>query len=146
MSKLRDWIVPRARIAEVAQQLIVTRLLIRLVRLKYWRGGLGRVLSEGKSPSAETHPAAPLVRRCVWSIDRAGERLHYPFKCLPRAMALQWMLARRGCSSTLVFGIANDQERGALHDLHAWVEVGGVIVIGGDTGRSYARGLVLVQP
>jgi Transglutaminase-like superfamily len=59
---------------------------------------------------------------------------------------VQWMLRRRGAPSALVFGIMPDRGTGDIHALHAWVEAGGMVIIGDDPTRSYARGLTLVQP
>lgn len=42
--------------------------------------------------------------------------------CLPQAMALHWMLRRRGLKSTLVIGIAGSGGSRGADLLHAWVE------------------------
>ena len=80
------------------------------------------------------------------AVERAAARLPGDTVCLPRAMALQWMLRRRGHASALVFGVQSERREGDIHALHAWVEVGGRTVIGADPERTFARGLVLVQP
>jgi hypothetical protein len=45
-------------------------------------------------------------------------------------MALHWMLTRRGRQTTLVIGVLPGPRRGQLDDLHAWVELGGEVLIG----------------
>jgi hypothetical protein len=55
---------------------------------------------------------------------------------LPQAIAAKFMLARRGCTSTLHFGVARD-ERAALI-AHAWLEAGGFIVVGEDGVENFA--------
>jgi transglutaminase-like putative cysteine protease len=47
--------------------------------------------------------------------------------CLPRAMATQAMLRRRGIASRLCLGVARD---GRSLAAHAWVEVGQQVIIG----------------
>lgn len=53
-------------------------------------------------------------------------RLHWPVKtCLPRALALRWMLSRRRIGAFLRIGVSKPE--GQLQ-AHAWVEVGGQAV------------------
>ena len=132
------------RVVEAMLWLLLAHILIRHVALRFWRGSLGRVSSALSMHGDERLvESANLVVRSVLS----GAR-HLPFAsvCLPRAMAVQWMLRRRGFSSSLIFGIAQGAQGGGLHDLHAWVEAGGKTVIGDNPERIYQRGLVLVQP
>jgi Transglutaminase-like superfamily len=142
LSFLPDVLRPRARVAEAMILLIGARLLVRFVPMRHWRGSLGRV---GGGDITSVAPARD-DRRAIRAIIRVTQRLPIEMPCLPRAMAAQWMLARRGTPSALVFGILPEQARGDIHALHAWVEVGGQIVIGNDPGRAYHRCLVLVQP
>jgi hypothetical protein len=120
--------------------LILARLLVRWVALHRWRGTLGRV---GEAAVSPCDPGYGAVSR---SVVAAARRLPGDFVCLPRAMAVQWMLRRRGLASALVFGVSPQAKDDGLHALHAWVEGGGRIVIGEDQRNQYARGLVLVQP
>lgn len=53
--------------------------------------------------------------------------------CLPRAMALQWMMRRRGISSLLMIGVRPKETRGKAGDLHAWVVRNGETIIGAST-------------
>ena len=85
--------------------------------------------------SARRAPAAPpredgTVASVVWSVAAAARRI--PFAtCLSQALAVQFLLARRGIESTLWLG-ARHTERGAF-SAHAWVQCGGRFVIGGPT-------------
>jgi hypothetical protein len=63
-------------------------------------------------------------------VERACQRLPGTSKCLPRAMALHWMLRRRSRPSQLVIAVLPQQDRGAIEDLHAWVASGEEILIG----------------
>ncbi|HTP93922.1 MAG TPA: lasso peptide biosynthesis B2 protein [Xanthobacteraceae bacterium] len=55
--------------------------------------------------------------------------------CLSRALAAQAMLRRRGIASRLCLGVARD---GKLLSAHAWVEIGGGIIVG-ETAQGFAR-------
>lgn len=115
----------RLLVAEAMLLLVVARLLVVALPLGWWRGLLGPVVS---TPARGTAGAAD--RRCARSVERAALRLPGESKCLPRAMALHWMLARRGRSAQLVIAVLPGTARGGLDDLHAWVELGGEILIG----------------
>lgn len=121
--------------------LLLARVLILLVPLRRWRGSLGRV-----APAPSGTSVNIVHRRVVRAVLRATSWLPGDYVCLPRAMAVQWMLRRRGQSSALVFGVLPEHASGDMHALHAWVEVGGEVIVGADPTRTYARGLALVQP
>lgn len=108
--------------------LCAARLLIGAVRFGRWRGLLGPV-----DPGNDTTAAPALTRadrHIARTVDRVADRLPLHFKCLPRAMALHWMLWRRGRGSALVIAVLPGTERGTVDDLHAWVERSGEILIG----------------
>lgn len=91
-------------------------------------------------------------------VRRVARHVPFPAVCLPQAMALQWMLHRRGVESRLVFGARrklHGRERsgtgrddgkpsglprrahGTGLDFHAWLTVGGECVIGADEIGTY---------
>lgn len=123
----------RLLLIEAALLLLAARLLVGRVRFGRWRSLLGTI-----GPAPATVDSAPtwLDFHLGNVVDRAAECLPLQFKCLPRAMALQWMLARRGRPGTLAFAVLPEARRGTVDDLHAWVELGGQILIG-ETGREY---------
>jgi hypothetical protein len=137
----QGWLRPRLRVAEAMVLLVLARLLIVAVPLRRWRGTLGRV-----APAPEGTQITVVHRRVAGAVKRAGAWLPGDFVCLPRAMAGQWMLRRRGQPSALVFGVLPEHASGDEHALHAWVETGDAVLIGADPTRTYARGLTLVQP
>ena len=103
--------------------LCLARGLVTLVPLRLWRGQLGLA----------GDASAPLLDRAVRlarHVERAAARLPFPSKCLPQAMALSWMLRRRGIAHTLIFAVRPPEMRGAADALHAWVEVAGKRLIG----------------
>jgi transglutaminase superfamily protein len=66
-------------------------------------------------------PAAAEVERLA-ALAAAACRAVYPAACLPRALALQRLLAGRGAPAELKIGVRRDGEELAAH---AWVEVDG---------------------
>jgi Transglutaminase-like superfamily len=136
------WLTPRARVAEAAVLLLIAVLLIRLAPLRLWRRSLGRM-----APAPADLSVTIAHRRIARAVVRATTWLPGDYVCLPRAMAVQWMLRRRGLPSTLVFGVVQGGlASGDIHALHAWVETGSTVLIGADPTRRFARGLTLVQP
>lgn len=70
------------------------------------------------------------ARRLAAQVDRAAWRLPFASKCLPRAVALSWMLRRRRLAHALVLAVRPLQERGGSDDLHAWIECGEAVILG----------------
>lgn len=137
---------PRLRVAEATALLIAARLLVWLVPMRFWRGSLGRAVTDSPDqPVSGKRPALGL-RRLSRAVARAAQHLPGTSKCLPQAMAMQWMLRRRGIGSALVFGILPANQRDHADALHAWVEIGDTVVIGERPGLDFRRSLALVQP
>lgn len=127
VSSQADWQLAarhRARVAEAAVCLLVARLAVGLAPFRTWQATVGAPPTvAGSAISAED---ALRARRVGRSATRAAERMPFACKCLPRAVAVQWMLRRRAIPAELVIGY----HAAAEEPLHAWVEVGGAIVIG----------------
>ena len=104
--------------------LSVAQFLVAVVPLKWWRGTLGLAMH-----SAEPARLAD-AERLAAHIDWAARRLGGGAKCLPRAMALSWLLRRSGLPHAVVFAVRPPDLRGRDDDLHAWVEVAGRTLIG----------------
>jgi hypothetical protein len=93
----------------------------------------------GKQAALTTEEADPTR---IWQIRRVGTCVtktsrHVPWtsKCLDQALAAKIMLARRGISTTVYFGVMND-EQGELA-AHAWLRSGSRYVTGGDIRDRY---------
>ena len=106
--------------AEALTLLSWARLLIAFARFDRWRATLGL---DGPVRIAD-------ARYCAALVEWAATRQPIEFKCLPRAMALSWMLRRRRLGHTVVIAVRPAGARGSRDDLHAWVEVGGETIIG----------------
>lgn len=75
------------------------------------------------------------IARVAWAIRAAGRRTPRS-TCLVEALAAQLLLAQRGQQSDLRVGVA----RNASNEFaaHAWLEVGGKVVVGGATDMKYS--------
>lgn len=140
-SRLRGY----ARVAEAAALLVVARVLVAFVPMRHWRTSLGTIRRDadaGASGPTVWAELPPGLRAIVRAVKRADVRLPIHLKCLPRAMALQWMARRRRLTCTLHIGI----DRGAAEDeLHAWVDHGQVTIIGALPGRAFVGLLTIVS-
>ena len=132
---------------EAALCLLLARLLVRCVPMRYWRGRLHGAAAGSASPDRQGVGRQGMDRqgvdrqgvgRIVGRIVRAvARRLPVEVVCLPRAVAAHWMLRRRGISSQVVFGVRRAAP-GRAPDYHAWLTVDGDTVMGGRNGAAYA--------
>ena len=67
--------------------------------------------------------------RIRWVVMTSASVLPGTYTCLVRALAAELLLERCGYSATLQFGVEPSEDEFVAH---AWVESGGVIVVGGD--------------
>jgi hypothetical protein len=103
-------LLAEAGLAVVAAQVLLATVGLR--RLARWTLRMSsRPRSLGPSVPQET---------AAWAVNATAQRLDAT--CLPRALALQWLLARRGLPSELCIGL---RTKGAPLPAHAWVEVDG---------------------
>lgn len=115
----------RLLVAEALVLLAAARLLVAGLRFGHWRHLLGPVTT-----AVQTRPASAADRLLAKAVERASLRLPGQSKCLPRAMALHWMLRRRNRPAQLVIAVLPGAVRGGVDDLHAWVECGEEVLIG----------------
>lgn len=113
----------RARTLEAMVGLVAARAVIAMVPLPRWRGCFGL----GGAPGAD---ALAQARALAAHVRRGAGRLPHSSKCLPQALALSWMLRRRRIAHRLTIAARPTEMRGAGDDLHAWIELDGVIVLG----------------
>jgi aryl-alcohol dehydrogenase-like predicted oxidoreductase len=99
--------------------------LVGWVPFERWRGTLGF------QPEAEpSRRSLEVARGLAADVEWAARRLPHEVKCLPKSMALSWMLRRRQVAHAVVIAVRPDQLRQSPDALHAWVEVRGARVIG----------------
>jgi hypothetical protein len=77
--------------------------------------------SESVRPTADGGTISSAAR----AVARAAAHHLTPMTCLPRSLALQRMLARRGIAARVAIGV---RKQGGSVAAHAWVEVGGEAV------------------
>lgn len=116
----------KATVLEAMVLLVVARLLVAGPPLRMWMRLLGKPHSTSRAGAAPSPEVWALAR----AVDRATQRLPFDVKCLPRAIALHWMLRRRGEFSELVISVLHPRQRGMIETLHAWVEMSGTVIIG----------------
>ena len=116
---------PKFRTAAAMARLSLAQLLVTAIPFGRWqsRVGLGPTHADGP---ADLHRA----RRFAADVEWAAKRLPFPTKCLPRAMALSWMLRRKRIEHSVVFAVRPADSRESAEALHAWVEIEGQKILG----------------
>ncbi len=110
---------------EAALFLLIARILVSLLPLKYWRERFGKVSQAKPAPDPALQHISGVVRRAV---GRAMRNAPLDFICLPQALAARWMLSRRGIESDLSIGARHVNAEGPR--VHAWLTSGGHWVTG----------------
>ncbi len=110
---------------EATAWLTLAYVLVRHIPMRRWRGRLNGSFAEAPDPPGWRRPTRAVGRM----VRRVARRLPFDAACLPRAMAMQWMLRRRGVCSRLVFG-ARRTEPDRPNAYHAWLTVEGEPVMG----------------
>lgn len=105
--------------------LAVLRAGLWLAPFRLWRDRFAGLLCEAAVPAPEERAEA---RRMTQAVAQAARRVPRA-TCLVQALALRWMLRRRGISCDLRVGVSRS-ERGEF-EAHAWIECGGELLIGG---------------
>jgi len=111
----------RGRVLEAMAILAAARLALALLPYRIYSRWL---TGDGASGAADIE----LIARVRRGVQIAARNLPFAAPCLPQAMAAKVMLARRGAGSSVCVGAA-PADTGDLA-LHAWLEAGGVVVIG----------------
>jgi aryl-alcohol dehydrogenase-like predicted oxidoreductase len=121
-----DFWQPKLRTTSAMTRLSWAQLLVAWVPFARWRHRLGLDAGDcGPSPRAK-----PEAERLAAEVEWAAHRLPFQTKCLPRAMALSWMLRRKGIGHAVVIAVRPSQLRQRPDALHAWVEVEGEKILG----------------
>ncbi len=97
--------------------LLAVDLALRIFPFRRVYEAAGRV-----RPAAIAAEAGTEAARLARLVNGAATLHLLPMGCLRRALALQWLLGRRGIPATLRFGV---QREGKALQAHAWLEVEG---------------------
>jgi hypothetical protein len=120
----RLWQLPgseRSIVLQSAFWLTATWLALRLVGFRRWSGFLerGSIVTNATGNSSQLVAARNITRL----LSAAASHLFVRTNCLEQAMALSYVLRRRGIPGELRFGARKDS---AALEAHAWVEHLGV--------------------
>lgn len=128
LSRLAEAWRARLRTAEAMAELVRARHMVRRRPFAKWRAGLGSTqVVDADAPADE---ALRLAWHLARHVDRAAWRMPGEWLCLPRAIALSRMLRRRQVPHALHIAARPSAARTGTDDLHAWIDVGEVRVIG----------------
>ena len=105
--------------------LCVARAVVAALDFKRWRRTLG-----GTAAGQTSGLLAAEAQRAAAHVEWAARLLPFSTKCLPRAIALSWILRAKSIGHTVVFAVRPAAERGSDDQLHAWVEMAGKTIIG----------------
>ena len=122
----------RSLVVEAAKALTLASIAIRLLPFRKVMDAAG-----AENPRAPRHAgdASAEISRVRWAIDACARRLPWRIVCFQKGLALHKLLQRRGISTTLHYGVAQDSERGLT--AHVWVTHRGEAIIGGDEAVGY---------
>ena len=128
---------------ETALTLLLAWLLVRFVPARHWFRFLDTAPEPGTPPHREAGavnrrtPDARVPRKVGRALGKVVRHLPFRARCLPQAMAAQWILRRRGVPSKLFFGVRRSTEEQGSLEFHAWLTAGGECVVGGHEVESF---------
>lgn len=141
-----DRMLFRIKVLRAMAYVVMARLLVRFVPLVKWRDSIGVLLGAEQAFAMQVAPMQQSARIAVQSfvdqIDRACLRLPGNSRCLPRAVALGWLLRRRSMPLLTVIAFSKSDRTGD-DAYHAWVECGGEMLIGHCDRSTYQPIMVL---
>lgn len=147
-----NWISRKVKAVWVRIQIIVylalSYLLIHYVRFGRWRDWLGNRLTADAGLEGFQVSDAKMYRAriCGRMVARMAARSPIELVCLPKSMALHWLLRREGIVSQLHIGVEAGQPTEDVRGLHAWVEVAGIEVPAADSNEKFKKILTLAYP
>ncbi len=126
--------------------LIVAKGVVKILGYKTWSKLLGPIqkpdqheLETPNNRGSVNSSGDHLSKETRWAVQTAAHALPFNFVCLPRAIAGKWMLARRKAPAYIHLGIKRTSTEGQFTDteLHAWLSVGGHIILGGEIAGEF---------
>ena len=128
------WLLVQAWVA-----LLVVDVALRCLPFKTVLGFCQRVRVDRVAPTGATLSAA----RLPWLVEVASRHALVKTTCLTEALALSWLMSRKGLAATLRVGVAR-RDGGLI--AHAWLEQGGQIILGNAGTTGYTPLLPFRQP
>lgn len=128
---------------EAAGGLLITRAALALAGYRRWKAAIEWLTPGAQAPGDSFARPEIEFARAIERWQMAAAR-HLPFKtnCLDRAMALWWMLRRRGVAAELCIGA---RKAYGQFEAHAWVEVGGAAIDEGNGREDFTEFAAPVQ-
>jgi hypothetical protein len=114
----------RLRTAAALAALSWARFVVATLPFSWWRDTLGGIFEQ----AADNEIAR--ARRFSEHVEWAAKLLPFSTKCLPRAMALSWILRSKQIAHSVVFAVRPTERRDSDDRLHAWVEISGETILG----------------
>lgn len=112
-------------LGEAACALVAIKAGLALLPLRRIRRALMMVARPQPAPPDKT-----ALRRVIWAVKKTSAVVPGTYTCLPKALAAQVLLERRGFLTALEIGFARTT-RGDIEG-HAWLRCGGDVVMGDD--------------
>jgi hypothetical protein len=131
MSRLRNRLLALETLFALARAWTLLRLPFRWSMV-----GQAPVTTDLGAAPPRAPPSDPQILALARMLRRVVRLLPLKPSCLAEALALRSMLARRGISSVLHFGVRREEGRLAAH---AWLEAGGGVVCGGPAAVGFVH-------
>ena len=124
----------RRLLREAGALLVLTRIGLAILPYATLRRALDRYAGQRRRPGVGSPTITSpddILRKVSWAVGAFSRRTPGPTTCLAQALTAHALLGRLGCPSQLRIGV---RERGPATPgplrAHAWVESGGVVVVG----------------
>lgn len=111
--------------------LTAARLAIRLLPFRRLIPIMRRA---ARAPAPEGRTRRRAIAEVRWAVNAASARLPGATTCLPRAVAAQAMLRRRGVGTSLNYGAST---AGRRLEAHAWLQANDEGVVGHEIAADY---------
>ncbi len=127
----------RVLLLESFLMLGVARLAILLLPFSWLAVSLGKKKAKTDEEENVSTSSVSLARNIGKTVCSAANYTPWESVCLPQAVAVLWMLKRRGIAGVLYLGVAKHESDSEKLAAHAWLCCGGVILIGAADYEKY---------
>ena len=90
---------------------------------------------EGNRSQTDPSATCQLIDRTCWAVEACARVLPWKNVCFQKGLALHWLLHRRGVTTSVHYGVAQNSERGLT--AHVWVTHWGDAIIGGEEAAAF---------
>jgi hypothetical protein len=121
------------------QILVKAFFLLIIIRLGLWLlpfRKLQRTLERLFQYPVTSNRQSPSPEKFSWAVSAVSQFVPAA-TCLAQALTLQVLLSREGIHSDLAIGVARDDAKGI--SAHAWLEIDGTVIIGGQERDRYTQ-------